>query len=69
MNATMFQVSVPGLPFGGIGPSGMGAYHGKASFDTFGHAKPVFRKSTKPDPALAYPPYTSRKDRLIRRFL
>ncbi|HWW44827.1 MAG TPA: aldehyde dehydrogenase family protein [Acidimicrobiia bacterium] len=69
VNATMFQVSVPGLPFGGIGPSGMGAYHGKASFDTFSHAKPVFRKATKPDPALAYPPYTSRKDRLIRRFL
>ena len=69
VNATMYQVSVPGLPFGGIGPSGMGAYHGKASFDTFTHPKPVFRKSTKPDPALAYPPYTSRKDRLIRRFL
>jgi len=47
----------------------MGAYHGKASFDTFSHAKGVFRKSTKPDPALAYPPYTLRKERLIRRFL
>jgi aldehyde dehydrogenase (NAD+) len=69
VNATLFQVSVPGLPFGGIGPSGMGAYHGKASFDTFSHAKGVFRKSTKPDPALAYPPYTPRKERLIRRFL
>ena len=69
VNATLFQVSVPGLPFGGIGPSGMGAYHGKASFETFSHAKGVFRKATKPDPALAYPPYTSRKDRLMRRFL
>jgi aldehyde dehydrogenase (NAD+) len=69
VNATMYQVAVPGLPFGGIGPSGMGAYHGKASFDTFTHAKSVLRKSSKPDPALAYPPYTPKKDRLIRRFL
>ncbi len=69
VNATMYHVAVPGLPFGGTGPSGMGAYHGKASFDTFSHAKSVLRKATKPDPALAYPPYTSRKDRLIRRFL
>jgi len=69
VNATMYHVAVPGLPFGGTGPSGMGAYHGKASFETFSHAKSVLRKATKPDPALAYPPYTSRKDRLIRRFL
>jgi aldehyde dehydrogenase (NAD+) len=69
VNGTMFQVAVPELPFGGIGPSGMGAYHGKASFLTFSHAKSVLRKGTKPDPALAYPPYTPRKDRLMRRFL
>jgi aldehyde dehydrogenase (NAD+) len=62
-------VAVPGLPFGGIGPSGMGAYHGKASFDTFSHRKSVLRKPPKPDPSLAYPPYTEQKDRLIRRFL
>jgi aldehyde dehydrogenase (NAD+) len=47
----------------------MGAYHGKASFLTFSHAKSVLRKGTKPDPDLAYPPYTARKDRLMRRFL
>jgi aldehyde dehydrogenase (NAD+) len=69
VNATMYQVAVPGLPFGGVGPSGMGAYHGKASFDTFSHAKSVLRKPGKPDPALADPPYTATKDRLIRRFL
>jgi len=65
----MFHVAVPELPFGGIGPSGTGAYHGKASFLTFSHAKSVLRKGTKPDPDLAYPPYTPRKDRLMRRFL
>lgn len=69
VNGTMFQVVVPELPFGGIGPSGMGAYHGKASFQTFSHAKSVLRKGTKPDSDLAYPPYTPRKDRLMRRFL
>jgi aldehyde dehydrogenase (NAD+) len=69
VNATMFHVAVPGLPFGGIGPSGMGAYHGEASFRTFSHAKSVLRKRRKPDPDLAYPPYTSRKDKLMRRFL
>jgi aldehyde dehydrogenase (NAD+) len=69
VNGTMFHVAVPELPFGGIGPSGMGAYHGKASFQTFSHAKSVLRKGTKPDPDLAYPPYTPRKDRLMRRFL
>jgi aldehyde dehydrogenase (NAD+) len=69
VNGTMFHVAVPELPFGGIGGSGMGAYHGKASFLTFSHAKSVLRKGTKPDPDLAYPPYTPRKDRLMRRFL
>jgi len=69
VNATMFHVAVPALPFGGVGNSGTGAYHGKASFDTFSHAKSVLRKSVRPDPDLAYPPYTKRKERLLRRFL
>ncbi len=69
VNATMYHVAVPGLPFGGVGPSGMGAYHGRASFETFSHKKSVLRKPPKPDPALAYPPYNEKKDRLIRRFL
>lgn len=69
VNATMFHVAAPGLPFGGVGPSGMGAYHGKASFDTFSHAKSVLSKRTRPDPDLAYPPYTKRKERILRRFL
>ena len=69
VNATMFQVAVPGLPFGGVGPSGLGAYHGRASFNTFSHAKAVLRKPPKPDPDLAYPPYTARKEKLLRRFL
>jgi len=69
VNATLFQVSVPEIPFGGVGASGMGAYHGRASFETFSHAKGVLHKSTRPDPALAYPPYSRWKHALIRRFL
>jgi aldehyde dehydrogenase (NAD+) len=69
VNATMYHVTAPTLPFGGVGPSGTGAYHGKTSFETFSHAKSVMTKGPRPDPALAYPPYTSRKDKILRRFL
>jgi aldehyde dehydrogenase (NAD+) len=69
INATLFQVSVPGLAFGGVGGSGMGAYHGRTSFDTFSHAKSALRRSTRPDPGVAYPPYTAWKERLLRRLL
>ena len=69
INATMFHVAVPNLPFGGVGPSGMGAYHGRAGYETFSHAKSVLTRSTWIDPKLGYPPYTPLKDRLIRRFL
>jgi aldehyde dehydrogenase (NAD+) len=63
------HLAVPELPFGGVGPSGMGAYHGRAGFDTFSHKKGVLSKSTRVDPALAYPPYTRLKDAILRRFL
>jgi aldehyde dehydrogenase (NAD+) len=69
VNATMFHVAVPTLPFGGVGPSGMGAYHGRAGFETFSHAKSVLTRSTWIDPKLGYPPYTPLKNKLIRRFL
>jgi aldehyde dehydrogenase (NAD+) len=69
VNATLYHVAAPKLPFGGVGASGTGAYHGKASFDVFSHTKPVLKKSTWPDPDLAYPPYTDKKERLMRRFL
>mgnify|MGYP001008697293 CR=1 FL=1 len=45
------------LPFGGIGESGMGAYHGRAGFDTFTHWRSVLARGTRPDPGQAYPPY------------
>ena len=69
VNHTVLHVAVGDLPFGGIGPSGMGAYHGKTGFDTFSHRKAVLRKPTKPDPSIMYPPYKSWKYKLVRRFL
>ena len=57
------------LPFGGVGESGMGAYHGKAGFDVFTHHKPVLRKTIKPDPPVMYPPYKSWKQKLLRRVM
>jgi aldehyde dehydrogenase (NAD+) len=68
VNATVFHFAVPGLPFGGVGESGMGAYHGQAGFETFSHRKGVLVKSTRLDPSLAYPPYRGLKGRLLRWF-
>jgi aldehyde dehydrogenase (NAD+) len=67
VNGTILHISNPNLPFGGVGESGMGAYHGKSSIDIFQHRKPVLRKSTKVDPSIAYPPYTEKKMKLIRK--
>lgn len=69
VNHVVMHLSVPELPFGGVGDSGMGAYHGKAGFDTFSHAKPVLTKGVRPDPPVMYPPYKGWKERIIRRVM
>ncbi len=69
LNHAVLHLAVPDLPFGGVGASGMGAYHGKSGFDTFTHYKPVLDKPTRPDPSLMYPPYTNLKQKIIRKFL
>ncbi|MGB3737501.1 MAG: aldehyde dehydrogenase family protein, partial [Ilumatobacter sp.] len=66
VNGTLLHIGPPDLPFGGVGPSGMGAYHGEAGFETFSHLKSVYDKRVKPDLKVLYPPYTSLKARLIR---
>lgn len=59
VNDCVVHIAVPGLPFGGVGASGLGAYHGKWGFDTFSHRKAVFDQVTWVDPGkLRYPPYT-----------
>ena len=56
------------LPFGGVGPSGLGAYHGKFGFEEFSHHKSVLTKPTRPDIAsFFYPPYTEKAWKLARR--
>ncbi len=69
VNYPCVQAAMPGLPFGGVGSSGMGACHGRASFETFSHRKPVFTKGTWPDPNLAYPPLSKLKERIIRKLM
>jgi aldehyde dehydrogenase (NAD+) len=58
---------VPSLPFGGVGASGMGAYHGRWGFETFSHRRAVLSKPAKPDPRLVYPPYSDRTLKIMRR--
>lgn len=57
INDTISHVGNIHLPFGGVGASGMNAYHGKASFDLFTHSKSILKKSTKLPVRLGYPPY------------
>ncbi len=67
VNHTLLHISSPTMPFGGVGPSGMGSYHGKSGFDAFSHHKSVLLKGTKPDPSLLYPPYTKLKETIIHK--
>jgi len=60
INDTVMQVGVTTLPFGGVGDSGMGNYHGKASFDTFSHFKSVLKKGFWFDLNWRYPPYNGK---------
>jgi len=57
INDTIMHLSSPYLPFGGIGDSGMGRYHGKYTFDTFTHYKSILKKSLRFDQQWRYPPY------------
>jgi aldehyde dehydrogenase (NAD+) len=68
VNHLAFQVSTAKLPFGGVGSSGMGAYHGRFGFEEFSHRKSVLTKPTRPDlSSFVYPPYTEKAQKLARR--
>ncbi len=70
VNHLAFQVTTAKLPFGGVGMSGMGAYHGRFGFEEFSHRKSVLTKPTRPDvSAMIYPPYTEKAWKLARRLL
>ncbi len=68
INHLLFHFATHKLPFGGVGPSGTGAYHGKFGFEEFSHRKAVMTKPTRPDVgAFIYPPYTEKAWKLARR--
>ncbi|HET6152600.1 MAG TPA: aldehyde dehydrogenase family protein [Marmoricola sp.] len=58
---------VPSLPFGGVGASGMGSYHGEWGFQAFSHRKSVAVKPIKPDLRMVYPPYSEKTQKLLRK--
>jgi aldehyde dehydrogenase (NAD+) len=68
INDTVMQVAMTSLPFGGVGDSGIGSYHGKASFDTFSHYKSVLQKSFLLDLKWRYAPYQGKID-LIKKII
>jgi len=69
LNDTIMHISNDNLPFGGVGESGIGGYHGKAGFDTFSHHKSIMKRATWIDIPLKYPPYSSGKLNLVKKVL
>lgn len=69
VNDAMIHLATPHLPFGGNGGSGMGAYHGKYSFEAFSHRKALLKRPLKLDVPLRYPPYPAWKEKIIRQVM
>lgn len=69
VNDVVINQVVPGLPFGGVGNSGMGAFHGRYTFEAFSRDKAVMHRSLRADVDVRYPPFTDLKDRLLRWLL
>ena len=68
INDTIIHLATHHLPFGGVGHSGMGSYHGKKSFDTFTHEKGIMKKSSM-DMPVRYHPYTEKKMKMLKKVL
>ncbi len=69
VNDTIIHLATSYMPFGGVGSSGMGNYHGKYGFDTFSHKKSVLKKHTWIDLPMRYQPYSSVMEKLVRLFV
>lgn len=69
INDGMMFLANPNLPFGGVGTSGMGQYHGKFGFDTFSHLKSVIKRGTMFDPNIRYAPYSDSKLSFIKKMV
>ena len=68
VNDTLMHIASSRLAFGGVGTSGMGAYHGKRGFDTFSHYKSIVKKG-KMEISVRYRPTTNTKEKLIKKFM
>ena len=69
INDTIIHLATSAMPFGGVGESGMGGYHGRVGFETFSHFKSIVDKKTWLDLPMRYRPYNAFKDKLIRMFM
>lgn len=69
INDVVMHLSNDNLPFGGIGSSGIGNYHGKFGFEAFSHQKAILEKATWGEPNIKYPPYSEKKLKWIKKFL
>ncbi len=69
VNDTIMHIANPYLPFGGVGPSGNGRYHGRAGILEFSNQKSMVYKSTRIDPFIRYPPFTGLKEKILRKLL
>jgi aldehyde dehydrogenase (NAD+) len=69
INDVIMHLGNENLPFGGVGSSGIGNYHGKFGFETFSHQKAILEKAIWGEPNIKYPPYSDKKFSWIRRFL
>jgi coniferyl-aldehyde dehydrogenase len=69
VNETLLHFGIDDMPFGGIGPSGMGAYHGREGFETFSHKKSVLYQARWNASALLAPPYGERIDRMLKMLI
>lgn len=67
INHVAMHCMVPQLPFGGVGASGMGAYHGRWGFEAMSHRRAVLAKRARPDLRSVYPPYTDRAIQVMRK--
>ena len=69
INDTIIHLATSAMPFGGVGESGMGGYHGKTGFETFSHYRSIVDKKTCMDLSIRYQKYSERKEKLLRLFL
>ena len=69
INDTVIHLATSAMPFGGVGESGMGGYHGKAGFETFSHYRSIVDKKTWMDLPIRYQNYTALKEKMLHMFL